>query len=239
MRQENLPQRWFQKALKWKVKQKGYGTKAKLAKLLNMDPTYLGRVVEGKQPCPEEKRLKISEFFGYDYVDFIALGRHLLEGGNGDEWERERKSRLGLGNVEPGPDIVGRVPVISWVQAGGWTGIDEVKTTPDEINEWVYTFRNLSENAFALRVQGDSMEPEFTEGDIVVVEPNAYVDNGKYVIAVFDDSAESAEAVFKQIRFEGDRTYLVPKNPRYPVMDVTGKDFRIVGVVVEKTKKYA
>ncbi len=41
--------------------------------------------------------------------------------------------------------------------------------------------------AFALRVLGDDMAPEFAHGDIIVVEPDGAVRDGSYVLAWWDD----------------------------------------------------
>lgn len=44
-----------------------------------------------------------------------------------------------------------------------------------------------SDEAFALMVLGESMLPEFAEGDIVIAEPDGLLRDGSYVIARHDD----------------------------------------------------
>lgn len=77
------------------------------------------------------------------------------------------------------------------------------------------------------------MEPEFIEADIVTVDPGRQAVSGSYVIAKNGD-----EATFKQLVIDGASVYLKPLNSRYPIKDMTGIEFRIIGVVVEKRKRY-
>ncbi len=43
---------------------------------------------------------------------------------------------------------------------------------------------------FALRVLGSSMEPEFSEGHIVIIDPSAIVYDGCFVMVKIDDQYE-------------------------------------------------
>jgi SOS-response transcriptional repressor LexA len=82
-------------------------------------------------------------------------------------------------------------------------------------------------------VKGDSMEPESMKGDIVTVDPGRSPISGNYVIA-----KNGHEATFKQLIIDGNNVYLKPLNTRYPIKDITGIEIKIVGVVVEKRKRY-
>ena len=80
-----------------------------------------------------------------------------------------------------------------------------------------------------------TMEPEFNDGDIIIISPTAKAVTGDYVVAKNDEE----EATFKQYkRFDNTRV-LHPLNPKYPDI-VLNKDleYRIVGVVMEKKKRY-
>ncbi len=82
--------------------------------------------------------------------------------------------------------------------------------------------------SFALRVLGDSMEPEFREGEIIVIEPEGLATDGAYVLAWHDD-----EWIFRQLRGEGDRWHLHALNPAYPDLPLAGLD-AVRGVVIQK-----
>ena len=78
---------------------------------------------------------------------------------------------------------VPRVPVIGLAQAGR-AGFFDDAGYPVSAGWDTIDFPNLGDvNAFALEICGDSMEPVYREGDIVVVSPNAAVLPGDRVVA--------------------------------------------------------
>lgn len=119
----------------------------------------------------------------------------------------------------------GRVPLISYVAAGLWQeAVDNF--APGDADEWVETTIPISRHTYALRVEGDSMEPRFPSGAIIIVEPETEPKNGSFVIA----RQNGTEATFKQLILDGGVWFLKPVNPRYPLMQV-GEDVVICGVV--------
>jgi SOS-response transcriptional repressor LexA len=83
---------------------------------------------------------------------------------------------------------------------------------------------------FALMVLGDSMLPEFAEGEIIVIEPEGLAHDGSYVLAVHD-----GEHIFRQLVNRDGRWWLHPLNPEYP--DAAIPDLSAVkGVVIQKQK---
>lgn len=81
---------------------------------------------------------------------------------------------------------------------------------------------------YVLMVLGDSMEPEFKEGDVVVIEPGSHYRDGSYVIAFHNN-----EYIFRQLRVISDRFYLMPLNPRYVTEQLDGPE-AIKGVITQK-----
>ena len=137
-------------------------------------------------------------------------------------------------NVEPGPDIRGGVPLISWVQAGAWSDVVD-NFAPGEAEEWLPSPRVLSPSAFALRVRGESMKnphgkPSYDDGDIIYVDPNIQAKHGDRVVVRLEDSKE---ATFKQLIIEGERRYLKALNPAWPepIIEING-NATICGVVM-------
>ena len=135
-----------------------------------------------------------------------------------------------LTGLSPSAERTGRVPLISWVQAGDWSYAADL-LQPGEAYEWIDTSVAVQAHTFALRVEGDSMEPEFAPGTILVVEPELDAYPGDYVIAKNGD-----EATFKQLVRDGADLYLKPLNPRYPIKPLG--DARVIGVVREAVKRY-
>ena len=84
--------------------------------------------------------------------------------------------------------------------------------------------------SFALMVLGDSMAPEFVEGEIIVVEPDGHVDGGSYVIAQV-----AGEWIFRQLVRGAAGWQLRPLNAAYPAVDLD--DLAAVrGVVIQKSR---
>ena len=81
---------------------------------------------------------------------------------------------------------------------------------------------------YALRVLGDSMEPEFADGCIVIVDPAGQAADGAYVVARVD-----GDPLFRQYRVEDGRHWLCPVNPGYPRQELFGRS-EIIGVVTQR-----
>lgn len=113
-------------------------------------------------------------------------------------------------NVMPGPTIKNTAPLISWVQAGSWSEITEIKAYDAE--RFMCPV-NCSDLTFVLKVQGISMEPKFDEGDLIFVDPEAECIHGSYVVARLDDDNQ---ATFKQLIIEGGHKFLKAANPNWP-----------------------
>ncbi|GAG90629.1 unnamed protein product [marine sediment metagenome] len=113
------------------------------------------------------------------------------------------------------------VPVINKVSAGYPTDFDDLGYPVGFSDDYVRCPDMHDPNTFAVRVVGDSMEPRFTEGDIVVFSPAAEVSNGDDCFVRF---SQPHETTFKRVFFEADDTVrLQPRNEMYPPMVVDGK----------------
>ena len=82
--------------------------------------------------------------------------------------------------------------------------------------------------SFALLVLGDSMAPEFVEGEVIVVEPEGLARDGSFVVAQVD-----GEWTFRQLVAVGESWSLRALNPAYPATPLP--DLAAVrGVVIQK-----
>ncbi len=113
------------------------------------------------------------------------------------------------------------VPVINKVAAGYPADFNDLDYPAGVADDYVRCPDLHDTNAFAVRVVGDSMEPKFREGDIVVFSPAAEVHSGDDCFIRF---AMPHETAFKRIFFEpDDKVRLQPRNEKYPPMIVDGK----------------
>lgn len=121
------------------------------------------------------------------------------------------------------------VPVVSYVQAGMFTEPDYI-LTPEGITASLYFDGPASKTVFALRVKGDSMEPEFKEGDTIIIDPDIYPKPGEFVIAKNGDH----EATFKKYREKANGSFeLVPLNRDHSIIDSDIQPVVIIGTMVE------
>jgi transcriptional regulator with XRE-family HTH domain len=72
-------------------------------------------------------------------------------------------------------------------------------------------------DAFALRVDGDSMAPQILQGDVVVLSPSVPADNGRAAVV---QAAGQIGVTCKLYRKAGGHVHLVPVNSRYEIADV-------------------
>lgn len=131
------------------------------------------------------------------------------------------------------PSSVFRVPIITWKDAGILTNPEELPQKTNR-NIWMPATRQLSNKSFALVVTGDSMESEFSEGDIIIVDPAIEPENKNFVVIRF---AGEMEATFKQLVIDAGQRYLKPLNSRYPLIRMESS-VEICGVVVCKYKEF-
>ncbi len=81
---------------------------------------------------------------------------------------------------------------------------------------------------FALRVLGDSMEPEFPDGCIVIIEPQSLAPNGAYVLAEVN-----GEYIFRQFVIKEGRQFLKPLSAGYPTVEITHTQ-AIRGLIIQR-----
>ncbi|WBA13879.1 helix-turn-helix domain-containing protein [Salinivibrio proteolyticus] len=133
-------------------------------------------------------------------------------------------------NVSTGPKVEQKCPLISWVQAGVFTSIQEF---PEQDYSYYPCPTRCGPRTYILEVRGDSMSPRFEEGDLIYVDPDQVeADHGKFVIAQLEDSPE---ATFKQLQVMDGRKLLKALNPDYPpelkYIQING-NCRLVGTVI-------
>jgi SOS-response transcriptional repressor LexA len=83
---------------------------------------------------------------------------------------------------------------------------------------------------FALQVLGDSMEPEFPDKCIVVIEQAKSCSDEMYVFVEVEDVRW-----FRQYRVDRDgKEWLIALNDLYPEIDLTGLEWKVLGIVIQR-----
>lgn len=106
-----------------------------------------------------------------------------------------------------------RIPLIGLAQAGGDGFFDDGGYPVGGGWDEVSLPEVADPHAYALEISGDSMEPVFRDGDMVVVSPNAPVRRGDRVVA----RTARGEVMAKQlVRRSARRVELKSLNPAHP-----------------------
>lgn len=152
-----------------------------LARQAGLDPTAFNKskrfAPDGKPRWPSTESIsRILAATGATMSDFLALIED--ESGQGDH----------------------TVPVIGFAQAGRGGYFDEQGYPAggawDEVN--LPQIQTRDKNLYALKIQGDSMEPLYRKNDVLVVSPGATVRKGDRIILKTTDGEVLAKELLKQ-----------------------------------------
>lgn len=131
-----------------------------------------------------------------------------------------------------------RIPLISSVQAGNLTAIMD-DYSAGAAAEYLLTDLPVSKYTFALEIRGNSMLPEFKEGDRVIIDPEVRPQPGDFVAARTMDVHGHPDATFKKYRprgvnERGEEVFeLAPLNDDYPSLRSDTTPLEIIGTMVE------
>jgi SOS-response transcriptional repressor LexA len=123
------------------------------------------------------------------------------------------------------------LPVLSWTQAGQTVNAREISATWDEVVPSDAT----DEQAFAVRLRGDAMEPKFSEGDIAILLPNTAPTNGEIVVANL--KGQGIFCKIMHVQFDKNLVKLSSYNPAYPPTEHHRDDFHWIFTVTAILKR--
>jgi len=162
--------------------------------------------------------------------ELASLVRDVLAGGGLDAAHRSGELRRLVERLSAEPSTAPEgsepvasalpleVPVINSVAAGYPAGFTDLGFPARIADEYVRTADVGDPDAFAARVVGDSMSPDYREGDVVVFSPSREVSAGCDCFARLEPDHETT---FKRVYFERDEggrdmIRLQPINNAYP-----------------------
>lgn len=132
-------------------------------------------------------------------------------------------------------------PDHSWVPIVGRVAAGQPMYAEDNIEGYLVIGADEDEYGplFALRIAGDSMEPEIKKGSIALVRPQEDADTGDVVIVHINGE----DATCKRIKKTSAGLTLLPANPAYDMQSYTWAEVAetpvsIVGKVIEVRTKY-
>jgi len=109
------------------------------------------------------------------------------------------------------------IPVLGWAHAGEAATYEEL---PESWQDQVPTeCRDVK--AFAVRLEGESMEPKFSEGDLLILQPSKQPYNGCLAVCRFQNDG----IVFRRLELLPGKVRLMALNPLYPPSEHSPEDF--------------
>ncbi|EME0469260.1 helix-turn-helix domain-containing protein [Pseudomonas aeruginosa] len=114
-------------------------------------------------------------------------------------------------NITGTKGTTGRVPLISWVTAR--TMYDTIESMDKgNAEEWLDSPFSHSKRSFCLRLHGESMLPEYKEGEIIQIDPDVIARHNDDVLALLPDGT----ITFRRLQDSYDGQYLLVINPSFP-----------------------
>jgi SOS-response transcriptional repressor LexA len=207
-----------------------FPTLAAFARHHGLDTTYISQLINGHRNLGEKAARNLEAKLGWP-----AMSMDRWDELDGEDSAGQPPGRPAFdGNVEVADMGFKRVPRISFVQAGPWREVVD-PYAPGAAEDYLMTDLELGAHAFALTIHGESMLPEFREGDVIIVDPNVKPTPGDFVVA----KNGNEEATFKKYRPRGvneqgnEVIELVPLNEDYPSLRSDRTPIQIIGTMME------
>ncbi len=207
----------------------------KLAKLAGITHRTVWDIIHKKHDVRYETLQKIANALGVKISDITGETEEIEREKEFVELQKEKLKEF-IDKIIDSQSKMKAIPIYGRIPAGypreNWQ---------DFIEDYM-SIAGVSEDAFVLRVSGDSMIREGIEdGDLVVVEPNYDIINGNIVVAAIDGT----EFTLKKLEEKGNKVILRPANRRYKSIVFTKEQAKerlyifgvVVGVYKNKVKK--
>ena len=201
-----------------------YPSQSALARHLNVAPQRITDAIA---------RGQIPDLWIFRIAYEAGVRAEWLQTGRGAKLHAARTEVIAESLKEYGLPPTTIVPVLNWVQAGALRSTEDLYPYAGAAEEYL-SVSVRGAHCFALRVRGDSMLPDFREGDMIVIDPDLQPQSGDMVVAVIDGTGE---ATFKRYMKKKDGEVLMPLNPDYSPI-VLQPEHRIVGKVVRLVRNY-
>lgn len=204
-------------------------TKTQLARGLLVTVGYVSKLEAGQKPPPEGQRdslcelLNLSEEEGRHFhiqaelerTDPTAL-KYLLQAGDLKSSAAEPAVALQELEGDTTDQTLPIVPVINKVAAGYPQDFTDLDYPVGVAEEYISVPDVSDPNAFAFYVHGDSMQPQFPPGTLLIASPNTASFDGDPCFVRFSATSKVSGCTFKQVYFmRNGRIRLVPMNHSY------------------------
>jgi len=197
-------------------------TEEELASTVGVSVGTIENILADELPQDRATWKLFARYFRID-VDFLKIGGPPHLEGLFDLTESANPSPLGQ---------MRKVPLLRWDQ------IDQM-VMPEEPSRVIHAEAMLETDVpgirtFAIQVRDDSMEPLFSEGEVIFVNPELQSEPGHYVL-VDSEHGHPEGALLRQLKEINGQTILHPLNRLHKDLPMTNQQ-RILGRVVRLRK---
>lgn len=116
-----------------------------------------------------------------------------------------------------------KVPLLSWQECIHYSSLDH-----DKINHWVMTEKEVSDSAFAVRMEKQELE-HFPKGGILIIETEFEAENNDHVIVA---NMKNYITSIREYITEIDEIYLKSLVPGLGISKLTS-ELKIIGVIIQ------
>lgn len=196
------------------------------------------------------KELRLSKAIKQvDFAKMLGVSQATVSGWESDKYQPDRDTLIKMASYfDVSVDyLIGNSPIKKEKKKGVQVPVlgDVRAGYPMEAVENIIDYEEIDEETarrgefFALRIKGDSMEPRFVEGDVVIVRKQETADSGDIVVALVNGDS----ATIKKLKRHQNGITLMPTNPTYEPMYYSNEEIMelpvtILGKVVELRAKF-
>ena len=179
--------------------------------------------LNARTPLNLDALIKLSNYFGISPSEIspeLAAGIESVSG-----ITDKMDNNVEAANIEG----LKRVPILTYVQAGKWREAIQMPT-----DDYVFVSIDVSPYTFGARIIGDSMMPEFKEGDLIIIDTQIDPQPTDLVLAESHEGITFKKYRSRGINEDGVEVFdLVPLNPDFPTIRSDRSKVEIIGTVVE------
>ena len=181
-------------------------TQSQLAEELNISPSAIGMYEQGRRKPSYELLEEICDYFNVD-MDYL-MGRsdikNRYQAGLKYDWEDKKQEKSNMNTDTINTDYI-MIPLYESISAGyGASNSEFIEMIP------VFGLKKNGTTYFAVKVEGDSMEPKIPNGSTIIIKKDIQIESGE--IGAFNLNDEN---FVKQKKVVKDRIILHSFNLAY------------------------